>query len=52
MPDVAPPAKELVVRCQWRKRILLSMRSMSSMNAVVGADPESVVVELLLQDSC
>ena len=52
IPDVAPPAKELVVRCQWCKRILLSMRSMSSMNAAVGADPESVVVELLLQNYC
>ena len=45
-------AKELVVRCQWFKRILLSMRSMLSMNAAVGADPESVAVELLLQNYC
>ena len=52
IPDVAPPAKELVVRCRWCKIILLSMRSMSSMNSAVGADPEIVVAKLLLQNFC
>ena len=52
IPDVARHAKELVVRCQWCKRILLSMRSMSSMNSAVGADPEIVIAKLLLQNFC
>ena len=45
--------KELVVRCQRCKRVvLLSVRSMSLMNFVVIADPETLVAELLLQNFC